>query len=110
MVLLMSTTTNVFIEKISNILVENILWVGKKKKTHSLSEALKPCLEVIKLFSCSTQLSMKFSLLINLKMPAIVGIFLFISRENLCSALFSKKEFAIVNKVRFISRTNFMLS
>ena len=25
--------------------------------------------EVIKLFSCSTQLSMKFSLLINMKMP-----------------------------------------
>ena len=38
--------------------------------------------EVIKLFSCSTQLSMKFSLLINMKMPTIVGIFIFISREN----------------------------
>ena len=37
--------------------------------------------EVLKLFSCSTQLSMKFSLLINMKMP-IVGIFIFISREN----------------------------
>ena len=32
-------------------------------------------------FSCPTQLSMKFSLLINLKMPTIVGIFIFISRE-----------------------------
>ena len=38
--------------------------------------------EVIKLFSCSTQLSMKFSLLINMKMPTIVGIFIFMSREN----------------------------
>ena len=62
--------------------------------------------EVIKLFSCSTQLSMKFvplinlkslkvansfmlssaeyeiSLLINMKMPTIVGIFIFISREK----------------------------
>ena len=37
--------------------------------------------EVIKLFSCSTQRSMKFSLLINMKMPIIVGIFVFISRE-----------------------------
>ena len=37
--------------------------------------------EVIKLFSCSTQLSMKLSLLINIKMPTIVGIFIFISRE-----------------------------
>ena len=37
--------------------------------------------KVIKLFSCLTQLSMKFSLLINMKMPTIVGIFIFISRE-----------------------------
>ena len=37
--------------------------------------------EVINLFSCSTHLSMKFSLLINMKMPTKVGIFLFISRE-----------------------------
>ena len=69
-------------------------------------------------FSCSTQLSMKFSLLINMKMPilvnmkmpTIVGIFIFISREISCSAKFSKKEFAIVSNLRFISRTNFMLS
>ena len=38
--------------------------------------------EVIKLFSCSTQLGMTFSLLINMKMPTIVGIFISISREN----------------------------
>ena len=30
--------------------------------------------EVIKLFSCSTQFSMKFVLLINVKMPTSVGI------------------------------------
>ena len=35
--------------------------------------------EVIKLFSCSTQLSMKFFLLINVKMPIIVGILTFMS-------------------------------
>ena len=29
-----------------------------------------------------TQLSMKFSLLINMKMPTVVGIFIFISSEN----------------------------
>ena len=34
---------------------------------------------VIKLFSCSTQLSTKFILLINVKMPTIVGILTFIS-------------------------------
>ena len=37
--------------------------------------------EVILLFSCSTQLSMNFSLLINIKMPTIVSIFIFISRD-----------------------------
>ena len=38
-------------------------------------------LEVIKLFSCSTPLSMKISLPINMKMPTIVGIFILVSRE-----------------------------
>ena len=36
--------------------------------------------EVIKLFSCSTQLSMKIILLINVKMPTTVGIFKFTCR------------------------------
>ena len=36
----------------------------------------------MKLFSCSTQLRMKFILLINVKMPIIVGILTFISRIN----------------------------
>ena len=38
--------------------------------------------EVIKLCSCSTQLSMKFFLLINVKMPLFVGILTFMSRKN----------------------------
>ena len=38
--------------------------------------------EVIKLFSYSTQLSMKFFVLINIKMPTIVGILIFISRKK----------------------------
>ena len=33
--------------------------------------------------SCSTQLSLKFILLINVKMPLIVGILTFISRINM---------------------------
>ena len=41
---------------------------------------VKPGLKVIKLFSCSTQLGMKFILLINVKMPTVVGILTFISR------------------------------
>ena len=41
--------------------------------------------DVIKLFSCSTQLSTKFILLINVKMPADVGILTFISMINTTS-------------------------
>ena len=41
--------------------------------------------EVLKLFSCSTQLSKKFNLLINVKMPTIVGILIFISMINTTS-------------------------
>ena len=56
-------------------------------------------------FSCSTKLSMNISLVKNMKMPKIVGIFIFIGGE-----IFSKKEFAIVSDLKFISRTNFLLS
>ena len=38
--------------------------------------------EVMKLFSSSNQLSMKFFLLINVKMPTNVGILTFMSRKN----------------------------
>ena len=38
--------------------------------------------EVIKLCSCSAQLSMKFFLLINVKMPTNVGILTFMSGKN----------------------------
>ena len=44
---------------------------------------------------------MKFSLLINMKMPTIVGIFIFITRENFM---------LIVGTFIFISRENFILS
>ena len=46
------------------------------------SMTIKPGTEVIELFSCSTQLSLKFFLLINVKMPTIVGILTFMSRKN----------------------------
>ena len=41
-----------------------------------------PGFKVIKLFSCSTQFSIKFIMLINVKMPATVGIYTFISMVN----------------------------
>ena len=42
----------------------------------------RPGPEVIKLFPCSTQLSTKFILFINVKMPTAVGILTFISMIN----------------------------
>ena len=47
--------------------------------------SLKPGPEVIKLFSYSTQWSTEFILLINVKMPTIVGILTFISMINTTS-------------------------
>ena len=44
--------------------------------------------KVIRLFSCSIQLSMNFFLLINVKMPTIVGILTFMSRKNSILGLF----------------------
>ena len=42
----------------------------------------RPGPEVIKLFSCSTQLSMKLFLLIIVKMPTIVGILTFFEEQK----------------------------
>ena len=47
-----------------------------------ISNAEKPGPEVTKLFSCSTQLSMKFFLLSNVNMPTIVDILTFLSGKN----------------------------
>ena len=45
-------------------------------------------------FFCSGQLKLKFSLLMNMKMPTFVGIFIFISRENyILSRVEHKKSF-----------------
>ena len=54
--------------------------------------SLKPDPKVIKLISCSTQLSTKFILHINVKMPTIVGILTFISRINTISECFKQEQ------------------
>ena len=53
------------------------------------------CPEGIKHFSCSTQLSMKFFLLINVKMPTIIGILTFISGANSILGLAEPKKYQI---------------
>ena len=45
-------------------------------------KAREPGPEVIKLFSCSTQLKIKFIMLKNVKMPTIVGILTYIGMIN----------------------------
>ena len=52
-----------------------------------------PGREVIKHFSCSTQLSMKFILLIKVKMPTLVGILTFISMINISERLKARNLF-----------------
>ena len=63
--------------------------------------------EVIKLFSCSTQLSTKFILLINVKMPTIVGILTFISMINTTSERLKTKNFFIYWYLSFYEQLKF---
>ena len=102
---------NIVIEKSYNAI--NVIFVSFKKKSINevmisayLNMIVQPGPVIMKLFSCSTQLSMKFQLLIktkklktvdflgfkvsdsvfilltNVKMPTIVGILTFMNRKN----------------------------
>ena len=51
--------------------------------------------EIIKRISCSNQLSMKFILLINVKMPTIVGLLTFNSRIKTSESFKARKIFII---------------
>ena len=55
-----------------------------------MKKRIIPGPKVIKLFSCSTQL--KFFLLINVKMPTIVGILTFMSGQNSIQGLSEPKK------------------
>ena len=56
-----------------------------------------------KLFSCFTQLSTKFFLLINVKMPTIVGILTFISKINTASEKVKARNFLFVGIIVFMN-------
>ena len=58
-------------------------------------------LEVIKLSSISTQLSMKFIMLINVKIPTIVGILTFISMMNTTSGSLKARQVFILQHFSF---------
>ena len=66
--------------------------------------------EFIKLFSCSTLPSTKFILLINVKMPTIVGILTFISMINTTSESLKARKFGILRLFSLMSSWNFVLS
>ena len=55
------------------------------------------------LFSCSTQLSTKFILLINVKMPTIVGILTFISKINTASEKLKQETSYLSGVIVFMS-------
>ena len=57
--------------------------------------------KVIKLFSCSSQLSTKLILLINVKMPTIVVILTFISMINTTSERLKARYFSICRYLSF---------
>ena len=80
------------------------LWVIVFQRT------LWPGPEVIKLFSCSTQLSTELILLINIKMPTIVGIFTFISIIITTSKRLKARNSLCVDILVFINSWNFVLS
>ena len=65
--------------------------ISKKKTTILCQTFSLSGPEVIKLFPRSTQLSTKFILLINVKMPKIAGILTFISMINTTSERFKSK-------------------
>ena len=75
------------------------------KENCSRSEGPGP--EVIKLFLCSTQLSTKFILLINVKMPTIVGILTFISMINTTSERLKARKFFICRYFSFYEQLKF---
>ena len=52
------------------------------RKHGEFKTVMIPDPEVIKPFSCSTQLRLKFIEVINVKMPTIVGILTFMTRIN----------------------------
>ena len=68
---------------------------------------LKPSPEVIKHFSCSTQIRMKFIMLINVKMPTMVGILTFMSMINTTSESLKARKVFIFQHVSFYDQLKF---
>ena len=82
-------------------LVLLIFWEGPLNSENKLgSKHVKPGQGLLN-FSCSTQLFSKFILLINVKMPTIVGILTFISMINATSERLKARRFFICRYLSF---------
>ena len=66
--------------------------------------------EVLKLFSHLTQLSTKFILFINVKMPTLVGILTFISMINATSEILEARHFFICRYFTFLCAVEILCS
>ena len=75
--------------------------------TEAYSYRLRHLPRGYKLFSCSTQLSAKFILLINVKMPTTVGILTFISMINTTSERLKARYFFICRYFSFYEQLKF---
>ena len=76
--------------------------------TFELTHAEELAPEVVKLFSYSTQLIKEFILLINVKMPTVVGILSFISMINTTSERLKARHFFICWYFSFHEQLKFL--
>ena len=81
-------------------LVTFLVWHFFAEEERILLE--RPGPEVIKLFSCSTQLSITFIEIINVKMPTMVGILTIISMINTTSESLKARKVCIFSILDFI--------
>ena len=77
------------------------------QRLYIIYKLMSACSKVIKLFSCSTQMSIKFIMLINVKMPTIVGIFTFISMKNKTSECLKARKVVIFQQLSFYEQLKF---
>ena len=81
--------------------------VGQDVHPLDIQQRLRQAPSLLNFFSCSTQLSTKFILLINVKMPTIVGILTFISMINTTSERLKTRNFLICWYFSFYEQLKF---
>ena len=85
-------------------LVSCFLCVPMSRLTYMVSYA---GIRVVKLFPCSIQLIMPFILLINVKMPTVVGILTFISRMDIVFESFKAGQILVFQHFSFSDQFKF---